>query len=322
MISTLNIRGYINYLFLQRNGSNAPQELLNKWSTLSNEDIQVQLQNLYNSWQLGSDESNRYQQMYLQAIAATMPTPAPPPLPAQQPTAYTPHQIQPHQTQEARPYIASQKSSGVAKWIIGLLLLGCIIGGVVWYVNSKDEYVEAATAATDAPTVVENNTPSMAPTPTVTAEPVVDFDSARRATESATPATQTDYEPEENDAEGVGVSAKDEDNIKAVNQLLNADESRNFDNIYNYYSPSMEKYWDISYPTREELQTRFTKLWQKTSNPKHSNVTVNKIGENTYLAAGLYEYFGLKTKTNQIVSFKTIYKFDENGKIIYENNGK
>ena len=54
MINKLNIRGYINYLYLQRygsygNGENVPIELLNNWSKVPEEEIQIQLNKLYES---------------------------------------------------------------------------------------------------------------------------------------------------------------------------------------------------------------------------------------------------------------------------------
>jgi glycosyltransferase 2 family protein len=75
MITNLNIIGYINYLYLQRNGINAPKEFLQKWEILTDDEIQVQLGKLYISWNLTLAKSNEYQRKYEEIIeiAPTIP---------------------------------------------------------------------------------------------------------------------------------------------------------------------------------------------------------------------------------------------------------
>jgi hypothetical protein len=316
MINNLNIRGYINYLYLQRNGNNAPQELLQKWSNLSTEEIQLQLQNLYASWQLQFTESNEYEKNYIQAITATIPVPQPI-VPTPPPNIVEPHQIQTHQTQEARPYISQKKSNNILLWILVFLLIG---GLLVFAISKIKNSNTTSVANTIAPT--ENNLPSVAPP--IVEEPIINFDSAKKATETAIALPQPDNAASEEDFKGEGDETEitDNQNKDAIQQLIEAEEQRDFEKIYSYYSPSMEKYWDIKYPTRNELQTKFSAIWGKTANPKHTNITIKKYANNSYIATGNYEYYGLISKSIKSVTFKTIYKFDENGKIILEDDAR
>ncbi len=69
MINKLNIRGYINYLYLQRygsygNGENVPIELLNNWSKVPEEEIQIQLNKLYESWNWNKEISNANEELF------------------------------------------------------------------------------------------------------------------------------------------------------------------------------------------------------------------------------------------------------------------
>jgi hypothetical protein len=317
MITPQNIRGYINYLYLQRNGSNAPQELLNKWASLPANDIGVQLQNLYASWNMNLDTSSGFEKQYAEAVLAALPKPA---------AAFTPlasTNIQPHQTQQERPYVPAKKNNTNA-WILGIALLAIIGCALAWIVNSTQKQETPAVAA------IENVTPSQAITTTVEpSETTVNnaADSAAiAAAKIANPSSATiTAEPVEEittatTSENSNTPA--DENTTKIQQLLLAEEQRDFNTIYDFYSPSIERYWDIEYPTRDELQKRFTKVWQKSSNPKHSNVIIQKIADNKYMASGLYEYYHTASSSNKITSFKTYFIFDDNGKIIETNAAK
>jgi hypothetical protein len=332
MINNTNIRGYINYLYLQRNGSSAPQDLLNKWAALPATDIGIQLQNLYASWGLTLDASNTYEQQYIAAIATALPQAATTFVPQQ------PHVVKPHQTIAERPYVPPTKKSSTNAWIVGIALIAIIACGAAWILNSNKNttYVNqqpVEDAIPSSPAIVQETT-----TEPIAAAAPVDEDSvaiARAKKELANnmpPTTTADNNTnaaEDNSANGKAITATpnnysdaDTKNIQSVNQLLAAEEQRDFATIYNYYSPNIERYWDIEYPTRDELQTRFTKVWKKSTNPKHSNVVVQKIGDNKYIATGLYEYYHVASSTTKLVSFKNSFTFDENGKIIETNEAK
>lgn len=299
MINKLNIRGYINYLYLQRNGSNAPQELLQKWSALSDQDIQLQLQNLYASWNLNSVDSNNYEQMYEAAIRATVPPIPTPPPPVAQPASYSPHQVQPHQTQQARPYVPQKKSSNTIAILLGVLLIGGLIGFGVWSGTDKPS----------APTEI-TNTPSIADPQSE--EAITNLDNIRRANEEKRIA---DSIFQMNNAEE-NYSDADRQNIQNIHDLIAAEESQNFDAIYSYFSPSMEQYWDISYPTREELETKYYDTWQKSSDTKHFNTVIEKVGDKMYVLKGIFQYFSFKKQQTKTLPIRTFFQFDENGKIV------
>jgi ABC-type molybdate transport system substrate-binding protein len=111
-------------------------------------------------------------------------------------------------------------------------------------------------------------------------------------------------------------SDDDRQNIQNIHDLLAAEESQNFDAIYSYFSPSMEQYWDISYPTREELETRYNDTWQKSSDAKHYNTEIEKINEKMYVLKGTFQYFSFKKQQTKTLPIRTFFQFDENGKIV------
>jgi hypothetical protein len=299
MITSLQIRGYINFLYLQRNGTNAPQELLNKWSALPNDGIAGQLQNLYSSWQLSAQDAQQYEAQFLQAIAARVPKPAPE-TPAYVPPAYTPPSQQDTYVQQPPP-----ANQSLWKKIIGITALALVVGFLFFKFGNKsnNESIASLPEAKEKP--FERSTTTAAPVAdtTVTVAPAQPVDSsAASAVESEEPDPQN--EPE------------DEVNMSVMRSLIAAEESENFEDIYSKFSPNMEQYWDLAYPTRSELETRYKKQWAKTMNRKHENVQVQKIDNHQYLLTGIFTYYGVNSKQTKSVPFKNIYKFDDNGNIL------
>jgi hypothetical protein len=298
MITSLQIRGYINFLYLQRNGTNAPQELLNKWSALPNDAIATQLQNLYASWQLSAQDAHQYETQFMQAIAAGMPKPATE-VPAYTQPAYTPPST-PNINVQSEPLA----NNSFWKKLLGVTALAVIIGFGVWkWNNSSTTETTALTPDAKEKPFEKSTTP---------AAPVIDTTVTVPTTTPATAAVDSAMETED----PIQNEPEDEVNMSVMRSLIAAEESENFEDIYSKFSPNMEQYWDLAYPTRSELETRYKKQWAKTMNRKHENVQVQKIDNHQYLLTGIFTYYGINSKQTKSVPFKNIYKFDDNGNIL------
>jgi hypothetical protein len=263
---------------------------------------------LYASWNLNSVDSNNYEQMYEAAIRATVPPIPTPPPPVAQPASYSPHQVQPHQTQQARPYVPQKKSSNTIAILLGVLLIGGLIGFGVWWMQSNRN-AQLSEDVSTSPTEI-TNTPSIADPQSEQA--ITNLDNIRRANEEKRIA---DSIFQMNNAEE-NYSDADRQNIQNIHDLIAAEESQNFDAIYSYFSPSMEQYWDISYPTREELETKYYDTWQKSSDTKHFNTVIEKVGDKMYVLKGIFQYFSFKKQQTKTLPIRTFFQFDENGKIV------
>ncbi len=318
MINQQNIGAFINYLHQKRNGSNAPNDLLEKWGQLQNADIPIQLQNLYNSWGLDSNASKAHEQNFIQFTNPTIVkiTPA-------QTTNFTPN--------EASTTIHKPSKSKFLPRLLSMLLLGGIVGGVFAFkddllnklfnnnasesssINSSttepsNTYPEAAPVSTEpaaeiaAPTPAIENNPTPTATKTASNSPNLPNANTQTASESDLTVTQIDKE-----------------NIQNISNLLDAEQSRNFESIASYFAPDMKQYWDISYPTKEELETRYNAVWQKVADGRNTDMKVSKIGNRKYRITGNYNYFSIAKQENKSVKINIIFEFDENGKIIYTN---
>ena len=115
---------------------------------------------------------------------------------------------------------------------------------------------------------------------------------------------------------------EDEVNMGVVRNLLQAEEAKDMGAILNCFSPDMQQYWDISYPSQEELTRRYNSVWDKSADGKHLNVRLKKTAEDTYDMSGDYEFFSIKDQVTKTVKAHVRYVFDKNNKIVKTYNVK
>ncbi len=64
MITKLNIIAYIGFMYRMKNGTEAPTELLNKWASLNESEIQQNLQQLYAYWQFDAEKIRETERLF------------------------------------------------------------------------------------------------------------------------------------------------------------------------------------------------------------------------------------------------------------------
>lgn len=288
MISRTNIVAYINFLYQKKFGQEAPPDLLDSWNGLSDSEVNIHLNGLYKHWNLDAISSKNFEQEFLgqtRSHAPIMPTPPPAPK-IEYPTHSTPMEKQNFSNVPPEPFNAQMgtKKSGSGGWIaaiIGLLL----IGGLAYY------FLEIDKQNTDVPNEVKmTDTANTTKAPEKQAEPI----------QPAAPVQTED----------------DRTNAREIQDLLSAEQARNFDEIYRHFSPNMERYWDINYPTYDELKARYQGTWDKTQNNEHSNIKVEKVSDNTYDVSTTYAYFSIKDQKQKRINSTVRFVFDADHKII------
>lgn len=103
------------------------------------------------------------------------------------------------------------------------------------------------------------------------------------------------------------------DNIK---NLLLAEEIRDFDKIYSFYSPNIKNYWSIKNPSYAVLKKQYEKSWKITSNTKNYIKKIEKINDSIYDLNTEFEYYHVKKKKTISINSKVRFIFDNNGKIV------
>lgn len=108
-----------------------------------------------------------------------------------------------------------------------------------------------------------------------------------------------------------------EDYHDLIRGFLTSEDQRDFIKLYRYFSPNLERYYNLSYPTYRSLKNSYESSWRSTSNSENTIYgiyNVNSVG--IYDVETLFEYYDLK-KERIIKSMNTVrFDFDENGYII------
>ncbi len=318
MINQQNISAYINYLHQKRTSANATPELLQKWSNLSNAEIPAQLQNLYAHWGLDASSAKVHENNFLQFINPPVAAPANY-ITASKPTHNTHYEN----------VIPEKRKNNFLPMLLGLLVIGGGVGGFLAWQNTNSATTVESNATTTTPSAdaVTNTAP---PTTSIQATPTTTINSAPSAVVTPNnnnqPAATTPQQLPTNNAttattpiNNLAINDQDRTNIQTISNLLDAEQSRDFDVIYRYFGNGLRQYWDIATPTREELYVRYNDVWQKSQDGKNLDMKVSKMGDNKYRVTGQYQYYSVKSEMEKTVPVNTIFEFDSDGKIIYTN---
>lgn len=114
------------------------------------------------------------------------------------------------------------------------------------------------------------------------------------------------------------LSSLDENIIAGrIRMFLSAENHRDISSILSCFSPNLQRYWDIQYPTKAMLSNRYFTIWAKIRNNQNILKNIERVNEHTYIYIVDYTFYSLKDQT-----YKTVYNsrirvvFDDNYKII------
>lgn len=300
MINRNNIVAYIAFLYRKRLNQPAPQELLDSWTGLSDNDTIIHLNGLYRHWNLDTITAKKYEEEFLSLNRYQNPvtntgtaTPVTPAMPAAPQKVLPKVNIPKHPGYSAPSHYTSPASASTENtdgvkgkgWLLATLILIILAAAAFyWYQLDKVEpSVSAAVKATDSANLN-----------VVVPEPV-----------------STPIQPKEQEE-----TEADKINARAIQDLFFVESKRNFDEIYAFFDPNMERYWDINYPTYEELRARYEETWSNSENNEYQNVRVKKVAPNTYDVMSTYSYFSLKDEQQKRILSKVRFVFNDNNKIV------
>lgn len=276
MINSSNITEYIQFLYLQKYKTEAALEVLNSWKNIPDENINGYLQELYQHWGLSNLEAQTYERKFLNPQTNK----------TVNDIAYMqPITAAPRPQYEYQQAPVKSKSPWKAIIIILVFALMAIIAYLAYNLMYKPQNEEIQPVDTSATTVVPIQ--HSAPVPS---EP---------EPEPVSQVNQADYEK-----------------TMTIKQLFTAEENRDLSGILSTFSPYMERYWDINYPTQEELSNAYQKTWDNTKDNKNTNIQIKKVNDSTFNASTTYTYYSLKDQKSKSVNSTVQYIFDNQNKIV------
>ena len=110
-------------------------------------------------------------------------------------------------------------------------------------------------------------------------------------------------------------ASRDEVYRNAIRGFVAAEDSRNFDRLYSFFSDNLMRYWDLSNPTYDDLLNRYQYVWGKTSQSRNIITDIRKITDRTFDLYTEYEYYDLRRERTISKSSRVRYHFDGSGKI-------
>ncbi|OJU75942.1 MAG: hypothetical protein BGO09_14065 [Bacteroidetes bacterium 47-18] len=301
MINKQHIAQYIAFLFQQKNGQQAPQEIIDSWQQIEESAIQEHLQGLYNHWQMSPQESQRLEQAFLKSLQPAAPLfdiPRPDPVSSQadhNPAAY--NNVSASSAPIAEPRAASGSSKGL---VTGLVIALLAVSGVAGYFLLNDNNNPPADNTTNVPDITAQPAVNTLPT----AEP------------AAPPASVADTGSAAYAATDKAQNEDDKANAATLQKLMDAEYRQNIYNIYSTFSENMERYWGVNYPTFDEIKKLYDDSWNKRTNIKHDDVVIEKVGYNKYNVTATYSYYDLEKQQSVQKQTRTRYEFDSNHKIV------
>lgn len=275
LIHAANIAAYIQFLYQQKYRTAAPMEVIRSWSEIPEEEFEVQLAALYQHWGMDAAEAQRYEQAFLMQNQPATATGNPSPPPQRSMPVYTP----PPAYAAAPP---PQKNNFWKTTAIVLILLLLGAGGILGYQLYQNQQQSTSNSSTF---VADTNTrdaiaapPAEEPAPMAPDLPLNDTDAT---------------------------------NIDAIHQLLAAEDRQDSAIILNFYAPYMERYWDISYPTQEQLKKRYQDSWQKMADAQNTVKAIRKIAPHTYDADVHFSYYSIPEDATQTSNSTLRFVFNE-----------
>ncbi len=292
MINSDNILAYIKYLYQKKYGQPSPAQLVSSWRKVEAYQIDAELQKLYQHWGWTHEESQQHETDFV-TLAAIL---------DENRQAETSVENTTTINEAPLPSIETKKKRSVWIWVLPILMLG--LAYLVYdYVSQQQDDSETQTQNTEG---------------TLLREPIVD--------ESEEEIDTTEYLVEETDTLMVSdttvLSMDDRQNILNVKSFIFAEDDRNIDKMFELVSPNIYKYYDLNYPTKAQLRTRYEHLWSITKNNTNYISDIKKVNERRYEVFGSYEYVGLNTQERKQQRTHLLFEMDENNRILSIDNAQ
>lgn len=108
-------------------------------------------------------------------------------------------------------------------------------------------------------------------------------------------------------------------NEEKIRRLLKAEDIRDFNKISSYYSPEIDRYWNVENIKLSDLKKQYDQAWRNTSNSFNDIQDIKEVGNKTYRVRTRF-HFETSGNQNEVRISENIYVFNADGLItaVYE----
>lgn len=109
---------------------------------------------------------------------------------------------------------------------------------------------------------------------------------------------------------------------RVVRNFIDAEDERDFEKIYKYFSNDVVRYYNNYYPSYTDLKKSYEKSWNQTAYSSNEIITINMIDENNLNVNTVFTFFDNRTNRENKINSLLRFTLDEFGKIthIYKLN--
>lgn len=99
-----------------------------------------------------------------------------------------------------------------------------------------------------------------------------------------------------------------------IRSFVAAEDNRDFNRLYSFVSPNIVRYWDIAYPSYEDLLNKYQHDWGEISYSRNNISHIQRINDYVYDLNTEYSY---RNRSNQLMTKNSVVRFvfDDQGKI-------
>jgi len=101
----------------------------------------------------------------------------------------------------------------------------------------------------------------------------------------------------------------------AIRGFVAAEDNRNFDRLYGFLSDNLLRYWDLSYPSHDDLLNHYRRVWVLIGQSRNIIRDIRRITERTFDMSTEYEYYDIARQKTISRSSRVRFHFDASGRI-------
>lgn len=306
-ITIENIGSYIQYLYQRKYSTAAPQELVERWKSVPNDQIDTQLKALYQHWSMTDQEVvDMLNGFSLQQGFVPNPTPSRPSEYEAPPvnTYQNPYKEQPYYSNPAPQQIPSNNGN-VWKIIAAILAIAIAGVGIFYFLNRNNT---TSTGPNDG-SILRNNVADETPAKTIPDQVAT---KPLETPKSDTSATVSDVRAPNLESTEKEIQTR----TQVIKNLLSNEVDRDLNGILDKFAKNPQQYWDMKNPTSLQIRDAYMRTWSKVDDIQYKNINVKRVSKNVYDLYADYSFYSLKDDSYKKKSVQTRYEFNDNGEII------